>query len=253
MKNAILVVLTVVLSCSISADVFDNWNEKYNGLVKDYVKSSTVKGIKGNYVDYKGLRSDKRVNQLRTQLASLPSLSSLPRNKRLACWINYYNFLTLHVVAKNPGLKGLQDLNKPNKNVWNQSVGKVLGSSYTLDHIEHKIIRKYFKEPRIHFALVCAAVSCPNLLNEAYTANKLESQLQSQLRAFALNKKKGINLDKNGRVLRLSSLFDWFKDDFGGNSKKWLQNNKIIPSYALNYKVEYLNYDWDLNALPGKN
>ena len=252
MKKAILLTVVICLNCGIMADVFDAWNDKYNGIVKDYVKQDVVKGIKGNYVDYKALRSDRRVDELRRELAALPSLSSQPRNKQLACWINYYNFLTLYIVAKNPGLKGLQDLNKPGKNIWNQDAGKVSGTPYTLDHIEHKIIRPY-GEPRIHFALVCAAVSCPNLLNEAYTANKLESQLQKQLRAFALNKQKGIHLDKSNKTLKLSSLFDWFKSDFGNDSKKWLYNNKIIPRYALNYKVVYLNYDWDLNALPGRN
>ncbi|BBM87515.1 DUF547 domain-containing protein [Candidatus Uabimicrobium amorphum] len=252
MKNAILFMVVISLSVGMMADVFDAWNEKYDGVVKDHVKQSVVKGIQGSYVDYKALRGDRRVDELRRALASLPSLSSQSRNKRLACWMNYYNFLTLYIVAKNPGLKGLQDLNKPGKNIWNQDAGKVSGKSYTLDHIEHKIIRSY-GEPRIHFALVCAAVSCPNLLNEAYTADKLEKQLAKQLRVFALNKKKGIHLDKYNKTLKLSSLFDWFKSDFSNDSKKWLYNNKIIPRYALSYKVSYLNYDWDLNALPGKN
>ena len=135
MKNAILITFVFVVHSVIFADAFDNWNQKYDGLVKQYVTKSTVKGIKGNYVDYKNLRRDTRVNELRRELASLPSISSQSRDKRLACWINYYNFLTIYIIAKNPGLKGLQDLNKPNKNVWNQDVGKVMGKSYTLDFI----------------------------------------------------------------------------------------------------------------------
>lgn len=252
MKYIFITVLSVAFSSLAVADKFDTWTKTYDGLLKDYVKSSTVKGIEGNYVDYAGMRKDSRVEALRKDLRNIPKVTTLSnRKKRLASWINFYNFLTLYVIVKNPGLKGLQDLNKPNKNVWNQSVGKIAGNSYTLDFIEHKIIRKYFKEPRIHFALVCAAISCPSLRAEAYTASKLEDQLQDQLRNFTSNKKKGVQL--RGQTLKLSSLFDWFKSDFSGDAKKWLYNNNIIPKKALGYKVEYLNYDWDLNALPGKN
>ena len=128
----------------------------------------------------------------------------------------------------------------------------IAGKMRTLNEIEHEILRK-MDEPRIHVAIVCASVSCPDLRSEAYTVDKLDSQLDDQLRLFLVNTEKGLRVDtKKGRIY-LSSIFKWFKEDFeskGGvrkylapyapeSTKAALKNNKL--------SVYYLDYDWDLN------
>ncbi|MCZ6541330.1 MAG: DUF547 domain-containing protein, partial [Nitrospinae bacterium] len=136
--------------------------------------------------------------------------------------------------------------------VWKKTVGVVGGKDDTLNEIEHEIIRK-MGDPRIHAAIVCASVSCPDLRKEAYTKEHLDAQLNDQLRRFLANRGKGLQINhKNGRIL-LSKIFDWFEDDFEpkGGVLPFLARYAPEPDRSLlkngDADVSYLDYNWDLN------
>ena len=113
-----------------------------------------------------------------------------------------------------------------------------------MDTIEHQILRKHYSEPRIHFAINCASFSCPKLRNEAFTAEKLESQLEDQTHYFINNTDK--NIISNTET-KLSSILNWFASDFGGYEAVLTFIKKYNPNLNLSNKVEYLDYQWHLN------
>jgi hypothetical protein len=130
--------------------------------------------------------------------------------------------------------------------VWDIKFIEIEGIGYDLNNIEHGIIRKEFDEPRIHFALNCASASCPDLRPEAYTAEKLESQLDEQTIAFLSDTTKNrISVDK----LELSRIFFWYKGDFrqGGKGLQTFIDQHTTKRVDVNAKIDYRPYDWSLN------
>lgn len=207
----------------------------WDALVKKYVTAS-------GKVNYKGFLNDKaKLQTYLDLLASNPPASSWSQNDQLAYWINAYNAFTVKLIVDNYPLKSIMDLGKP----WDKSFISIDGKSYTLNTIEHEIIRKQFNEPRIHFAVNCASISCPKLLNEAYTAEKLNSQLTKQTRAYINNAQEN-SLSANS--IEISSLFDWYKGDFTkkGSLIQFLTTYTDTPIDA-SATISYKNYNWSLN------
>jgi len=186
--------------------------------------------------------------------------SNLDRDARLAFWINAYNALTLKLIVDHYPVESIKDITPvggpsiPELNApWFVKVGEVGGQMRTLDEIEHEIIRTRFDAPRIHFALVCAAVSCPRLRREAFTGNRLDAQLDAQAHAFLHDHAKN-QIPADDGTIRLSRIFKWFEEDFGESTDD-LQ--RYLASYfegavhaklqAAAYDVGYLDYDWTLN------
>ncbi len=219
-------------------------HEIWNELVGKYV---TEEGK----VDYKGFVKDSvRLNQYLAILSSShPNDTNWNRNERLAYWLNAYNAFTVQIVTRNYPQKSIKDIKNgiPFVNtVWDIKFIKIENETYDLNNIEHGIVRPRFEEPRVHFALNCASVSCPRLRNEAYTAEKLEAQLTDQTKYFLANPVK--NKFENGYV-QLSKIFSWFKGDF---TKKGTKLRDFINQYSevkINLKtdIDYLDYDWNLN------
>jgi len=232
-----------------SNEKINKWTEQYDNILRQHVKQGNKKGISLTVVDYDALRNNQEFIHLKYKLANLPSVENESRDIQIAFWINVYNYLTILKVVENPGIKKLTDLNGIIKNVWQQPAGTVCKKEVTLDEIEHQILRKNLKEPRIHFAIVCAALSCPNLRMEAYTSKELYKQLDDQLYKFINNEDKGMKIDNNNRIIYLSKIFMWFKGDFQKTPLEWLINKGIISDKYKNYKVKFLNYDWELNKL----
>jgi len=172
----------------------------------------------------------------------------------LAYWINVYNALTIDAILHFYPVASIKDKVSPlGYNVWNDYTIEIAGRKRSLDDIEHKILRK-LGEPRIHFAIVCASIGCPALRAEAFTAAKLEAQLDESARAFFASREH-LRIDLDARVVRLSPIFDWFGEDFGGSDAAKL-------AFAARYvagdaersllgaktaRLEYLDYDWRLN------
>jgi hypothetical protein len=198
-----------------------------------------------------------------------------PENDRKAFWINAYNAITIAGIVRNYPIKpggALDRLRFPASSIrqisgfWDTEFAPVMGRKITLNEIEHRVLREQFKDPRIHFAIVCASVGCPTLRGEAYVGENLDRQLDEAARSF-VNDPAKVRLDENAGRLYLSSIFDWYKDDFvpSASAVGELQAFdtgvigvlefvvRLLPVdqgafIRTNHpKIEYSNYDWSLN------
>lgn len=217
----------------------------WDQLVKTHVKPNGM-------VDYKGFIREKAKLESYLKLLSenAPDRKTWSKNQQLAYWINAYNAFTVKLIVDNYPTKSIRDLGPQLKiplikDVWHYKFFKIGGVETSLDEIEHSIIRKEFDEPRIHFAINCASVSCPPLLNEAFTAEKLESQLQKVAIGF-------INDPTRNKITQdaaqISSIFSWFQGDFTKKGSlidflNLFSKVKIKP----NAKISHLDYNWNLN------
>ncbi|WP_158861463.1 DUF547 domain-containing protein [Lunatibacter salilacus] len=220
-------------------------HELFDALLKKHVSSD-------GRVNYTGFIAEKETFQIYLDKLSnnAPDRNTWSREEQLAYWINAYNAFTIKLIIDNYPVSSIQDL-KPTLNiplvntVWHLKFFKIGGEDASLDEIEHKILRKEFDEPRIHFAINCASFSCPPLLNEAFTAENLEAQLDKVAKGF-------INDPKRNKIARdkveISKIFSWFKGDFTKNESliEYLNRYAQIKINA-NAKVSHLPYDWSLN------
>ena len=188
------------------------------------------------------------------------------RNQQIAYLINAYNAIVLQSVIDNYPIKrslNPASLVRPANSVWQISgffsdrQHRAAGRQLTLDDIEHKLLRATLKEKRIHVALVCAARSCPPLRTSAYSADSLDAQLDDQARRFLTDPARN-QFDRQHGAVKLSEIFKWFADDFGGvkgvvafvsryvdaATAAWLQSGK--------YRVSYFDYDWILNDVAAR-
>ena len=205
----------------------------FNSLLKKYVTSTGV-------VNYAGFKTEhsKLKGYINTLKANSPK-ASWTRNEKLAYWINIYNALTIDLLLNNYPLKSIMKIDK----AWDKNVVTIDGKNYTLNTIENKVIRPTFKEPRIHFAVNCGAKSCPKLLNEAFTAGRLNAQLQKQTIAFINNTSQN-ELTEN--KVKISKIFEWYASDFGNITTFLAKYSKTTISPKA--KVSYNEYNWDLNG-----
>ncbi len=185
---------------------------------------------------------------------------SLPEADRLAFWINAYNAYTIALINKHDERKSIRNINRTlgfirAKGPWSERIAVIGGEAYTLDEIEHEIIRKRFKEPRIHFALVCAALGCPPLRQEAYVGPTLNEQLDDQARVFLRESPEKNRIDVASGVVTLSRIFDWYGSDFGASAAEIGRN---LSGYfkgaerdllaSGNFRLRFSEYDWSLNT-----
>jgi hypothetical protein len=207
--------------------------DQLNTLLGKYVD------VKGN-VDYKGLKRNKKdLDALYDKIISISPQDDWSRDQALAYWINLYNVATLKLIVNNYPTTSITKLEggKP----WDKKWIKVGGRLLSLNNIENDIIRPEFKEPRIHFAVNCAAASCPPLLNEAFDPGRLDKQLEKQTRAF-LNDSAYNSI--SGSKLKLSKIFNWYKEDFG-DLKDYI--TPYVETNIVNASISFLEYDWALN------
>lgn len=220
-------------------------HEIWDALLKKHVSA------KGG-VDYQGLMLDsvKLNSYLKLLSENHPNAKNWSRNEQLAYWINAYNAFTVKLITKYYPVKSIKDIKKgvPFVNtVWDIKFIKIESATYDLNNIEHSIIRPKFNDPRIHFAVNCASGSCPSLLNEAYTAKRLDEQLDKVARSFLADKSK--NKIASASKAELSKIFSWYKGDFTGKGQTVIDFiNKYAP-VKLDAKatITYLDYDWSLN------
>lgn len=200
-------------------------------------------------VDYNGFKKDMaKLKEYTSLLAANHPNSSWSDAEQMAYWINAYNAFTIQLVAEHYPLESIKDIKRgiPMVNtVWDIKFIEIGGQKYDLNKIEHGILRKDWDEPRIHFAVNCASISCPNLRNEAFTADKLESQLTEQTRLFLADENKN-RISKN--KVEVSRLFQWFGGDFKkkGTLIDFL-NQYTDMQIASKADVKYLKYDWGIN------
>ncbi|GEO04616.1 DUF547 domain-containing protein [Adhaeribacter aerolatus] len=244
MKKIVLLLLIYVAVQTKLAAQTPVSHEAFTRLLKQHVNTA------GN-VNYKGFIKDStQLNVYLKQLSANPPQKNWSKNDQLAYWINAYNAFTIQLIIRHYPLKSIKDIGSiikiPFVNTpWDIKFIRIGRNTYDLNNIEHDILRKNFNEPRIHFAIVCASVSCPKLLNEAFVVARVEQQLEAQAKDF-------INDPSRNKITpakaQLSSIFSWFKDDFTkqGNLVDFI--NKYA-SFKLrpNASITYLDYNWNLN------
>jgi len=245
------VLFSLVLAFNAFAAEFDHSHVKWSKILKEHTKKE-VNQVSFNYDKLK-----KAPKELKSYLKDLEAVKkdqfkSFTRDQKLAFWINAYNAYTIKIIIDNYPVKSIFEIksNFFTKGPWKKDFINLLGKEMSLDDIEHGTIRKQFKEPRIHFAVNCASIGCPSLLQEAFVANKLESQFQSASDNFLNNKLKNF---VKGNTLHLSKIFKWYGDDFkqykGAHDKGFV--NYIVKELKLEGKYTYTieDYDWKLNKI----
>ena len=208
-----------------------------------------------NYKKWKANRADVQALGLYLKhLSSAKLTSDTERNVKLAFWINAYNAVTLHGILREYPTSSIRNHTARvfGYNIWDDLQLQVGDIPYSLNQMEHEILRK-LTEPRIHFAIVCASLGCPRLLNEAYVSERLDKQLTTNAKHFFADSKK-FRVDVQNQTIYVSRILDWFGEDFGKNSTEqmrriapWVpaQARKLTTSGTA--KVKYLEYDWNLN------
>ncbi len=233
-----------------STDLVDN--ELWQTLLDDYLVTDTDSGV--NLFDYGGLLDDDR-QPLDDYLEILVNQDPLTLNRleQKAYWLNLYNAATVRLIIDNYPLKTITSLGESVTDFgpWNENAVTINGIDLSLNDIEHRIIRPLYNDYRIHFAVNCASIGCPNLAPNAFTANDLDEQLDAASAEYLTHPR---GLEFNGSTLNLSTLFDWYAVDFGSNqtevlatlgkhtseeTRKSLADFNGSPNYA---------YDWGLNG-----
>jgi len=243
----IIILLSILLTPSLATSSEPEWSG-YQHLLQRYVHSGEKNNIALNLVDYQALKADKAWPALLSQLADFDTHQLSSKAEKTAFWINVYNILAIKVVLTHWPVQSIRDVGGIFSPVWKKDAGIIGGQMRSLHEVEHQILRQ-MGEPRIHFAIVCASVSCPDLKAVPYLAKKLDFQLNTQARSFLTQPDKGVSIQPGN--IRISKIFDWFKDDFqpqGGVMPFISKYNKHIASQSK--QASYLDYDWSLNAIP---
>lgn len=214
-------------------------------------------------INYKSIKSDADLLKASVEgieTVSKVELDALTKNELMAFWINAYNIGVVKIIVEHYPIKkgfGLNTVRYPANsiqqidNVWDRPALIVLGKSLSLNDIENKILRPQFKDPRIHFAIVCASIGCPSIRSESYTAEKLDQQLSEQIHIFISDPNK-IRYDTQKDILFLSPIFKWFKEDFDqvGGAVAFIKRYDIdhkFDALTEKTKIQWLGYDWSLN------
>ncbi len=238
--------LLLFLSHPILQAAFDHSHKDFTSVLQQ--------NVKGKKVDYAAIH--KNPDPLGRYLVELATVTKsdfhgFTEKEQLAYLINLYNAATLKLIVDSYPLKSIRDLQSP----WKQNRVKLFGEYTSLDAIEHERLRKDYSEPRIHFAVNCASIGCPALRNEAFTAAKLETQLDQQTHAF-LNDPSHNRFDPADNTIHLSSIFDWFGGDFkkhSGSIEKFIApyfpKDAQKPILSGSAKIKFSDYNWNLNDI----
>ncbi len=231
----------------VSAATFDH--SKFDQALKKYVDD---KGL----VDYNSIAKDSGFSEY-VQSLQTARVEELSRDGQLAFWINAYNAVTIDKVIKKKPKKSVRETFVPG--VWTGTKfftsreHIVAGKRLSQDDIEHEILRKQFKDPRIHFAIICASMGCPPLPRIAYTEENVQARLEEETRKY-LNSPRGTRIDRAENTLHMSKLFDWFATDFiqkSGSTLAFMQpylHEEVRIFLERDPMISYLEYNWALNA-----
>jgi len=238
----LLVIFGVTISCQVERDINEVSpsaasapdHSMWSAILKENV-------TKNGNVNYPGIKANAGFEKYLTALTSAHPDASWSKNERLAYWINAYNAFTVKLINDNWPVKSIKDIGSP----WKKKFITIEGNTYSLEDIEHNILRKKYDEPRIHFAINCASFSCPKLLNVAFTSDGIDGQLDKVTRSF-------INDSARNKItadsVEVSKIFDWFKGDFTKNgSLKDYINKYSTTKIGDNQKIGHLSYNWNLN------
>ena len=228
---------------------FDQTHARYARVLRNFVTNGLV--------DYARLKAaPDELDPYLNEVAAVrrEDFAAWSRDDRLALLLNLYNARTLRLIIDHYPLKSIRDIGVLPGAAWRQLVVRFGGQIMTLSHLENSVIRSEYPEPRIHFALVCAALGCPTLRSEPYEGGRLGEQLDDQARRFLAEAEKN-RFDAATDTLWLSPIFNWYKDDFtssGGSPADYVK--PFLPKesaqrlgHSPQVRVRYTKYDWRLN------
>ena len=222
----------------------------WDGLLKTYVHKSPS-GL--NEVDYKAFkRSGHKALKKYLRGLQTTNVKKLDRDEQFAFWANLYNAKTIDVILQRYPVSSIKKIKSGlfSPGPWKLKILKVNGVTLTLNDVEHGILRKIWRDPRVHYAVNCASIGCPNLGRTAFTGKNLQKMLDAGARAY-INSPRGVRV-KNGRVTA-SKIYSWFNEDFGGNERGVLKHMLKYAKPALAAKLKAAGsiysyqYDWSLN------
>jgi hypothetical protein len=270
MRHRFIPRFTLLLALMLAAfqvqAAFDHRHAAWDTLLKKHVV--LMSNGNASQVDYTGFKNDRA-----TLKAYLDSLSAVPeadyqrwgKPQQLAFLINAYNAFTVELIlTRYPELKSIKELGSLLQSPWKKVFFSLLGQERSLDDVEHNMIRTpgAFDEPRIHAAVNCASVGCPMLRDEAFTAGRLDGQLEDSMRRFLADRSRS-RFDAASNTLSVSMIFDWYKGDFEQGYQGFSSLDATFARYADalgdtpqtqaairkgGLKIRYLEYDWALNA-----
>jgi hypothetical protein len=272
MKRFVAFLIFLCASSLATAQTFDHSHQAFTELLKKHVV--LIDGGKASQVRYANLAKERA--QLKAYLDTLSAVSETEfkgwtKPQQMAFLINAYNGFTLELIVQNYPVKSIKDIGGVFDNRWKRKFFKLLGKESYLDQIEHEILRKpgNYNEVRVHYAVNCASIGCPMLREEAFTADKLDKQLEEQAVRFLSDRSR--NRYANGK-LEVSNIFNWFKDDWTGNFTGFDGKTPAIASredYFARYAklladkpedqkkiadkaapITHLDYNWSLNGAP---
>ena len=262
MKTIVAFLLALLFSSAAPAQV-DAGQAVWDSLVKKHVK--WLPDGKQSRVDYAGFAKDRaEVKKVLDALSAVPraEFDTWTQPQRMAFLINAYNAFTVELIlTKYPDLKSIKDLGSFVQSPWKKKFFTLLGEPRYLDWIEHEQLRPLYADPRVHAAVNCASIGCPALRNEAFTAAKLEAQLDDGMLRFMGDRTR--NRAKDGK-LEVNSIFKWFREDFEKGHKGFGKLEDVFAKYATQLSddaadqerlkaktlaVSFLDYDWSLNAI----
>jgi len=231
--------LTIILFLSFLITSAQTEVKVYQSLLKNYVSAN-------GKVDYQGLKKNEDILDIYLDyLNKKIPLKKWTSDQAKAYWLNVYNAYTIKLVLDHYPINSLRDIKKNNVDAWGISFVKAGGHTYTLDYIEHKILRRWHDDPRIHVGINSASMSGPRLPNFVFTKDNVETKLNYLMKVFLNDRSKN---KITPSVVELSKIFEWYKEDFSvtGNLINFLNKYSItkINPYA---EVTYKEYDWGLN------
>jgi hypothetical protein len=224
-------------------------HEVFDGLLAKYVDEEGL-------VDYEGLQGEEaKLDAYLKAIAEAP-YEAMGRSEKLALLINAYNAFTLKLILNYYPLASIKDI--PADERWEAARWRVGEHTWSLNELEHEQIRPNFKEPRIHFALVCAAVGCPPLRNKAYVASRLEEQLEKQT-LYVHNHDRWFRFNPDENMASLTPLYKWYRGDFEqvansvlGYAARYAPELKETLEAGKKPSIRWLDYDWSLNSQANK-
>ncbi|MEM8792869.1 MAG: DUF547 domain-containing protein [Pseudomonadota bacterium] len=258
-----MVMVAGTASAAPEAELWDRWtaHDPASTVTVDHSAwdALTRKHISGGgatvaLVDYQGIAGERaKLDGYLQKLSQVP-VSDLDRSEQFAYWANLYNALTVQVILDHYPARSIRDIDiSPgffSDGPWGATLFTVEGTELTLDDIEHRILRPIWKDPRIHYAVNCASIGCPDLHKGAFTADKLDAQLDQAARAF-VNHPRGAQVQR--RKLYVSSIYEWFKEDFGDSDAGVIAHLKNYAEPRLANELQRVNriadddYDWSIN------
>ena len=205
--------------------------------------------VKDGLVDYAAIREHDAAKLARyLDRLAIIDVPKFSREEQLTYYINLYNATVIKSVVDR--LHDGYSLADNEYAIFKEPLVRTGGKKMSLNDLEHEVIRKGFKEPRIHVALVCGAKSCPPILNRAYRADDLDKVLEENMKRFVTDGVRN-KIDHERKQLHLSRIFDWYNDDFGGSTEAVVEYvGKFVGRDLAGYEVTWLEYDWTLNAQP---